>query len=76
MAHIPEDARYVQPPDDYEVDEDAVTENAVQVIWDCGGCPACGAMDYSNADTWAEQHALDCDKLRERVLDRMAQEGE
>jgi hypothetical protein len=76
MAHIPEDARYVNPPDGIEANEDWVTEEARRRIAHHGFCPDCRAGVMPDApddvyERWADAHAEECDKLRARAFDAL-----
>lgn len=79
MAHIPQDARYVDPPTEREVDEDAVTEEARQMLDDYGDCRGCGWGRSLSDDAFVAQmadHAESCTPLRAKAEDRLYGEGE
>lgn len=78
MAHIPQDARYVDPPTEREVDEDAVTDWAVDALEWHGYCPSCRTGDEVADEAfaaWVKSHATECAGLRAQVLDEMAREA-
>ena len=78
MAHIPQDASYVNPPAGIEVNEAWVTDEALALLDNRAVC-WCGYGVMTTDDEWEagkRDHAESCDRLRALAIDALYGEAE